>query len=397
MNQPSLEISEVFKSCDASFVASLSTDKRRVFNAITSCRTARLGAHVRYCSSCSYREQSYNSCRNRHCPKCQGSISANWTEQRNKELLSVEYFHSVFTIPQELRNICYQNKKIFYEIMFRAVSETLQQVAERFIGARLGFITILHTWNQRLEYHPHLHVISPKGGINSTGWIAPKGNFFLPVRALSKVYRGKVIDYLREAYKDLRFYREESKVYQKTEFEKLIARTRKSDWVVYSKKSFGGATQVIKYLSSYVHRIAISNKRLQKIENQEVSFRYRDSKNQNKKRTQTLSTNTFTQRFLLHLLPKNFTRIRHYGFLGTAKKTKTLAQIRKMLDAKKTLHSKSKKENSIKPFQQNCPKCDNSVLKTTLIRMIPHRLTSLSTKTIQSNANSPPPQPALAA
>lgn len=402
MNQHPLEVSEVFKSCDPSYIASLSADKRRVFNAVTSCRTSKLGAHVRYCTGCSYREQSYNSCRNRHCPKCQGSISANWTDARNNELLPVEYFHSVFTLPQEFRNICYQNKKVFYEIMFRAVSETLQQVADRFLGAELGFITILHTWNQKLEYHPHIHVISPKGGFSSDNksWISPRGNFFLPVRALSKVYRGKLIDYLRQAYlsNSLKFYRDEYKLYQRTEFEKLVARARKSDWVVYSKKSFGGATQVIKYLSSYVHRIAISNKRLQKIENQQVSFRYRDSKNLNKKRVLNLPANTFTQRFLLHVLPKNFTRIRHYGFLGTAKKTKALAQAREMLVSKEGLKSKSKKENPIKPFHQNCPNCQNSKLRTVLIRMIPHRQRYNLPKNIQFNANSPPqPQPALAA
>lgn len=386
-----LEISKVFNNCEKSYITNLSPDKRRIFSAITSCRTSKLGAHIRYCSSCRYQQQSYNSCRNRHCPKCQGSISANWTEQRNKELLPVEYFHSVFTIPKELRSICYQNKKVFYEIMFRSVSETLRQVAAnpKFLGAEIGFITILHTWNQKLDFHPHIHVISPKGGlsIKDNSWISPKANFFLPVRALSKVYRGKLIDYLRQAYQGnkLSYFGSQLIFKERSEFEKLIGKSRKSNWVVYSKKSFGGATQVIKYLSSYVHRIAISNKRLRKIEKNKVSFSYRDSRNQNKKKILTLDTKTFTSRFLLHALPRNFTRIRHYGFLGSAKKATALEQIRNLL-----LVSITTKQKEVKPLDKRCPNCLEKTLKTVVLQTIPHSGSDFIKKTSNLYTTSPP-------
>ena len=337
--QRSLEISEVFKNCSNTFLRSLSLDKQRVYSAITACRSSKLGAHIRYCSSCNYKEQAYNSCRNRHCPKCQGSISANWTKQRNKELLPVEYFHSVFTIPKELRSICYQNKKVFYEIMFRSVSETLNQVAAnpKFLGAKIGFITILHSWNQKLEYHPHIHVISPKGGLSNNEWISSQHNFFLPVRALSKVYRGKLIDYLRKAYKD-------------------------------NELNFFGSSSIFK----------------QRTEKDIVSFSYRDSRNQYKKKTLTLNANTFTKRFLLHVIPKNFTRIRHYGLLASANKAKALEKIRNLLNTKI-------KRQEIKPLNRKCPKCLESELKTLVLDMIPHRKMPLIPKSQQYYETRPPP------
>lgn len=385
-----LELSNIFSTCSQEFYANLSKDKQKVFRSILNCRTSKLGANIRHCKTCNHKEQSYNSCRNRHCPKCQGSISANWCEQRNKELLPVEYFHSVFTIPSELRGICYQNKKQFYELFFCAVSETLHGVAAnpKFLGAKIGFITILHTWNQTLQYHPHIHVISPKGGLTELGtWKSSKANFFLPTRALSKVYRGKLLDYLRQAYKQkqLQFFGKQSHLEDNQEFEKLLAKSRKSDWVVYSKPSFGGAAQVVKYLSSYVHRIAISNKRIKKLENSNVSFSYRDSKHQNKQKLKTLSTEVFTKRFLLHLLPKNFTRIRHYGFLGTAMKRKSLALVREQLK-----HLPIKQDTIIRPNKQSCSKCGSIDLDIFKLRMIPHRIPLNSHRKHPFLSNAPP-------
>lgn len=402
MKNTSSELSEIFKSLDQDFIKSLSWDKAKVVEAVINCRTSRLGAHVRSCSNCNYREQSYNSCRNRHCPKCQGSVSAEWTESRNRELLPVDYFHSVFTIPKELRDICYQNKRAFYELMFKTVSESLHAVSSnpKFLGGKIGFITILHTWNQILDYHPHIHVISPKGSISvdKTQWLKPRGNFFLPVRALSKVYRGKLLAGLRELYKQnkLRFFNTLVHLNNPNEFEKLLATTLKSNWVVYSKKSFGGATQVVKYLSSYVHRIAISNHRIMNLDNNEVTFSYRDSRNQNKRKQKTITATKFTHKFLRHILPKNFTRIRHYGFLGSASKRKNLELAKNLILQKQPMEASNSKNSNILPFKMSCPQCHIGELQTVLLSMIPHRSQAETPFSRQFN-NDPPRQQPLAA
>ena len=380
MREGRAELSEVFKRLDKGYKTTLSRDKRKVVESIINCRTSKLGAHVKSCNNCSYREQSYNSCRNRHCPKCQGSVAGQWTKSRNDELLPVEYFHSVFTLPQELRDICYQNKKLIYELMFQTISETLHTISSnpKFLGADIGFITVLHTWNQQLDYHPHIHVISPKGGIskNQKEWINPRGNFFLPVKALSKVYQGKFMEGIRKLYKQkkLRFFNQLSKLYNPNEFEKRLATAISTPWVVYSKKSFGGPTQVVKYLSSYVHRIAISNHRIKEVKDQEVTFSYRDSRNQNKRRLKTLPINKFSQKFLKHLLPKNFTRIRHYGFLGTATKGKKLKLAETLITTQKTASTPKKtKKSKVLPYKIPCPTCKLGELKVIEITMIPHR------------------------
>lgn len=360
----SLEVAEVFQA--AKLTKKLSTDKLRVARKITSCRTAMLGGHVRKCSACSYYEQSYNSCRDRHCPKCQGSVAAKWVESRVEELLPVPYFHTVFTLPSELREVAYQNKREVYELLFQAVSETLQAVAAnpRFLGAQIAFFSVLHTWNQLQEFHPHLHVVSPKGGISfdNTKWVSSKHNFFLPVRALSKVFRGKMIDALRQAHQQgrLRFYGHSKHLESKIEFERLLGKCRKSNWVVYSKKPFGGPTQVIKYFSSYVHRVAISNHRLRKLEDNNVTFSYRDSKNKNKKRLCLLPATTFVHRFLLHILPKNFTRIRHYGFLSNGHKARYLPLAKKLIAESKA--QVAHPSILVTPFKHQCPSCKKGIM-----------------------------------
>lgn len=402
MRSKSTELSEVFKSCNIPFITSLSRDKRKVFDAVINCRTASLGAHVKTCNKCSYREQSYNSCRNRHCPKCQGSVAGNWTKSRNDELLPVEYFHSVFTLPQELRDICYQNKRSIYELMFQSISETLHAVSgnPKFLGAKIGFIAVLHTWNQILDYHPHVHVISPKGGIseNNNQWITPRGNFFLPVRALSKVYQGKFMEGLRNLYKQkkLKFFNHLSNLNNPNEFEKRLATAIASPWVVYSKKSFGGPTQVVKYLSSYVHRIAISNHRIRELKDQEVTFSHRDSKNQNKKKLKTISATSFTQKFLKHVLPKNFTRIRHYGFLGSATKGKKLKLAETLITQKNSTFTKKTKKSNVIPFKLSCPTCKLGELRVVEIIMIPHRSTAILQNIRYFDPIAPPARPLAA-
>lgn len=361
-----LEVQDIFRSLGKSFYEKLDVAKRRVFNAIVRCRTAQLGIHFTHCTKCSYRDFSYNSCRNRHCPKCQGATAARWVDARKEELLPVPYAHTVFTLPKELRSICYQNKRVVYEIFFKAVSETLNAVAAnpKFLGAKLSFYATLHTWNQKLEYHPHLHVVSQKGGLSFDGttWIPCKTNFFLPVRALSKVFRGKMLELLQNAHRNgkLSFYGSSSHLSSFEAFNELLQTSKKSNWVVYSKKPFGGPEQVIKYLSAYVQRVAISNYRLRKLQDNCVTFSYRDSRNNNKKRLCRLSTEEFARRFLLHILPKAFVRTRHYGLFSTATKRQNLRLARQLLG-----EQTSNLTVKIKPFPpaEVCPKC----LEATLI------------------------------
>lgn len=400
MQQKPLEVADVFNACGTSFENSLSWDKRKVFSAIKCCRTSALGAHVRECTNCKYREQSYNSCRNRHCPRCDGTTAARWTEARSEELLPVPYFHTVFTLASELRGVAYQNKRVVYELLFRAVSESLEHAAAnpQFLGAKITAVTVLHTWNQKLQYHPHIHAISPHGGISfdNSHWVAGKKNFFLPVRALSKLFRGKMISFLRQAHREgkLSFYGELKSLEQSKEFEKLLSSCRKSNWVVYSKKPFGGPQQIVKYLSAYVHRVAISNRRLRKLVHTQVTFSYRDSKRKNKKRKLTLSAQSFTQRFLLHILPKNFTRIRHYGFLSTATKRLYLPLAKHLL-SQFDAHSAFKTTScTVKEFTTACPKCSSGTMRY----IIPHSamlpaisLTAPATPTDIRLATHPPP------
>lgn len=368
--KPTIELQNIFASLDKSFCNSLSRDKRRVLEAVKSCRTAHLGTHFTTCSNCNYQEFSYNSCRNRHCPKCQGAATARWVESREEELLPVPYAHTVFTLPQELRMLCYQNKQIIYKIFFEVVSETLNTVAAnpKFLGAKLTFFCVLHTWNQQLQYHPHLHIVSPKGGLSldNTKWVPCRTNFFLPVRALSKLFRAKMLSAISKAFskKQFSFYGSLKHLDTPKEFKKLLFSSTKSNWVVYSKKPFGGPNQVIKYLSAYVQRVAISNYRLRSFDKFNVTFSYRDSKHKNKKRLSTVSTKEFTRRFLMHILPRQFVRIRHYGLFSTATKKLYLPLI-------KTLLLKDSTTQPNKSTLTTCPQCKEGKLNHLLI--IPHR------------------------
>jgi hypothetical protein len=312
--------------------------RRRVMRALVACRTARLGGHVEACDSCDYRRITYNSCRNRHCPKCQGSRQAQWLEDRAGDLLPVEYFHVVFTVPEEVSALALQNKRVLYEILFHASASTLQTIAadERHLGAEIGFLSVLHTWSQDLRHHPHVHCVVPGGGLTRDGsWVACRPGFFLPVRVLGAMFRGKFVAQLRAAFErgKLRFQGELQRLGERAAFAELLDSLMQKSWVVYSKPPFGGPVQVLKYLARYTHRVAIGNRRILAIDDSGVTFRWRDRANGDRARTMKLDGVEFLRRFLLHVLPRGFARIRHYGLLGNRKRTAKLAACRLLLGA----------------------------------------------------------------
>jgi hypothetical protein len=275
---------------------------------------------VERCGDCGHQRIAYNSCRNRNCPKCQGLARAQWLADRQTELLDVPYFHVVFTVPEAVATIAFQNQTAVYDILFRAASETLRTIAAdpRHLGAEIGFLAVLHTWGQNLLHHPHVHCVVPGGGLapDRSRWVSCRPGFFLPVRVLSRVFRGKFLQRLREAYDrgQLQFHGSLLEQGTSTGFAKLVAESYRTEWVVYAKPPFGGPEQVWKYLARYTHRVAISNTRLLHLENGQVTFRWKDYAAGSRVRTMTLSAAEFLRRFLLHVLPTGFVRIRHYGF-----------------------------------------------------------------------------------
>ena len=312
-------------------------DEWKVINAITSCRTQKLGWNVYRCDNCHHEEIVYNSCRNRHCPKCQGLAKAKWIIQRDRELLPVPYFHLVFTLPHIFNPLILQNKKMVYSLLFHTVSETLKQVIANpdNLGASCGFFAILHTWDQRLNLHPHIHCVIPGGGLSpdKLKWISSGKRFLISVRKLSKVFRGKFLSCLEEMYTagDLSFVDNLSGLRIHENFKTLLKKSCKSDWVVYSKPPFKGPHWVLRYLARYTHRIAISNYRIIAIKDDKVIFTWRDRKHGNVKKIMTMDVVTFMQKFLLHVLPPRFVRIRYYGFMGNTVKQKNLVLIRTLL------------------------------------------------------------------
>ena len=321
--RPTLELAEIVQRHGDRIDSELSGAQRRILRAISSCRTAALGGHVESCDHCHHQRIAYNSCRNRHCPKCQGSACARWMADREQELLDVEYFHVVFTLPDAFNALALANKRIVYGVLFDAVSHTLLEVAgnPKHLGARIGFIGILHTWGQNLCLHPHLHCVIPGGGLSPSGkWVACRKGFFLPVRVLSKVFGGKFIDGLKRAR-------------GRGQFDQLLNASVKHDWVVYAKRPFGGPQQVLKYLARYTHRIAISNSRLVAVDDQTVTFRWKDYAHHNRPRTMKLDGAQFLRRFLMHEVPSGFMRIRHFGLLANRVRRKNLTICRALLSA----------------------------------------------------------------
>jgi hypothetical protein len=342
MTKPKLEVADVFRSLDASFVAALPAAQRRVVDDIVACRTAALGGHVEQCDQCGYRQIAYNSCRNRHCAKCQAAARAEWMEARAEELLPCEYFHVVFTLPEQLSPLALQNKRIIYNLLFKAASETLLEIAAdpQHLGAQIGFFAVLHTWGQTLQAHPHLHCVVPGGGLSADNsqWIACRPSFFLPVKVLSRLFRGKFVAFLSEARKQdqLTYAGQLSALAEAEEFNCWLRELSRIEWVVYAKPPFGGPQQVLKYLARYTHRVAISNGRLLELDDDKVTFSYKDYAAGNATKTLTLGVQEFTRRYLLHVLPRGFVRIRYYGFLANCRRAEMLELCRRLLPAAKT-------------------------------------------------------------
>jgi hypothetical protein len=319
--------------------AHLGRIERRVMSAIELCRTAALGGHTEACAECGLVRCAYNSCRNRHCPKCQGQARSEWLAARQAELLPVPYFHVVFTLPAPVAEIAFHNKATVYAILFRTAAETLRTIAAdpKHLGAEIGFLAVLHTWGQNLHHHPHVHCVVPGGGPSPDGtrWVACRSGFFLPVRVLSRLFRRLFLDELRAAFEagELGFFGELAALAEPTAFARRLRELRRIEWVVYAKPPFGGPAQVLAYLGRYTHRVAIANSRLISLANAQVAFRWKDYRHHGKTKLMTLAADEFIRRFLLHTLPDGFHRIRHFGFLANRQRAAKLALCRGLLDA----------------------------------------------------------------
>jgi hypothetical protein len=341
MNREGLEVADVFRHFGPAFRdqhgASLSAARRRAMTAIERCRTATLGGHVERCGDCGHQRIAYDSCRNRNCPKCQGLARAQWVEDRQAELLDVPYFHVVFTVPDLIATIAFQNQTVVYDILFRAASETLRTIAAdpEHLGAEIGFFGVLHTWGQNLLHHPHIHFLVPGGGIAPDGqsWIACRSGFFLPVRVLSRMFRGLFLRYLEKAFTagELNFFSAHRHLHEPAAFRRYLAPAWNTDWVVYAKRPFAGPQQVLDYVGRYTHRVAISNNRLVSIDDGRVRFHWKDYRDDNRRKTMSLPAAEFIRRFLIHVLPDGFHRIRYFGFLSNCHRAQKLALCRKLL------------------------------------------------------------------
>jgi hypothetical protein len=339
--RPALEVADIFRRHGAAFrhahAEHLGRTERRVMAAIEACRTATLGGHVERCADCGFTRNAYNSCRDRHCPKCQGLARAEWLEARRAELLPVPYFHVVFTVPAPVADIAFHNKAVVYAILFRAAAEALRTVAAdpRCLGAEIGAIAVLHTWGQALHHHPHLHCIVPGGGISpdQTRWVACRPGFFLPVRVLSRCFRDAFVCQLRAAFAagELRLSGSLADRADPATLATRLDELARIDWVVFAKPPFAGPEQVLGYLARYTHRVAIANSRLMALDDDQVSFTWRDYRHHAKIKVMTLSANEFIRRFLQHTVPHGFHRIRHIGFLANRQRTAKLARCRELL------------------------------------------------------------------
>jgi Putative transposase/Transposase zinc-binding domain len=338
-----LEVADIFRRHGADYRfdhdGHLGRTERRIMAAVEACRTSSLGGHAESCGDCGLVRLAFNSCRDRHCPKCQGLARAQWLADRQAELLPVEYFHVVFTLPAEVAEIAFQNKAAVYAILFKSASEALRIIAAdpRHLGAEVGAVAVLHTWGQTLHHHPHVHCIVPGGGLSPDGqrWVTCRPGFFLPVRVLSRLYRRLFLESLRTAFDngELHFFSALSSLADPAAFRARLDDLRQREWNVYSKPPFGGPEQVLAYLGRYTHRVAIANSRLVGLHQGQVTFRWRDYRHHNKSKLMTLSAGEFIRRFLVHALPDRFHRIRHYGFLANGHRAAKLALCRRFLQA----------------------------------------------------------------
>jgi len=343
---PALEVADIFRRHGEVFrqarAGHLGGIERRIMGAITACRTAVLGGHVEQCDDCGATRIAYNSCRNRHCPKCQGLTQAQWLADRQAELLPVPYFHVVFTLPAPGGEIAFQNKSIVYAILFRTAAETLATIAAnpRHLGAKLGMTMVLHTWGQTLQHHPHVHCVVPGGGpsLDGTRWVACRPGFFLPVRVLSRLFRRLFLQELENAFAagKLRFFSNLASLAEPQAFARRLGELRRLDWVVYAKPPFGSPEQVLAYLGRYTHRVAIANSRLLSLADGKVRFTWKDYRQGGITKVMTLDADEFIRRFLLHALPDGFHRIRHYGFLANGDRADNVALCQRLLDGRDT-------------------------------------------------------------
>jgi hypothetical protein len=365
-----LEVADIFRHHGAAWrranAGHVSLGQLQVMSAIVSCRTAALGGHVARCEACDHTRIAYNSCRNRHCPKCQGAAARDWLAEREADLLPVPYFHVVFTLPAAIADIAYQNKAVIYDALFKASSEALLTIAAdpKHLGARIGVTAVLHTWGSAMTHHPHVHMIVPGGGLSAHGskWVACKPGFLLPVRVLSKLFRRLMLAKLAAAHATgkLRFFGEHAGLRAPKAFAAHLAPLSKKNWFVYAKPPFAGPQAVLAYLARYTHRVAISNRRLVALDADGVTFRYKDYRRngQERYRTMTLAPGEFIRRFLLHVLPKSFHRIRHYGLLASAARRASIARAKELLAAPKppTAPDATTKATATAPTD-HCPPC----------------------------------------
>lgn len=372
------ELADVFR-IHGQLLDGLSAQQRQVVAAIMSCRTAALGGHVRECDSgCGYQETSYNSCRDRHCPKCQGLERVRWQEARAEDLLPVPYFHLVFTIPSSLHDIFLANQRVAYGLLFASVADTLKEVAAnpKNLGAEIGITAVLHTWTQTLLYHPHIHCIVPGGGLDRIGhrWIPARENFFLAVRILSTVFRAKLLAALQSAVASGQI---KSSVGNGIKVSRLLRRATRRKWVVYSKRPFAGPEQVLTYLGRYTHRIAIGNERIISMDGDEVVFCYKDRTDGDRSKVTSLPAEAFLRRFLLHVLPKGFIRIRHYGLLANSIRRDRIALCRELLGVREEVSPNASHESWVELLLRltgkdvtRCPQCGGHLCITRKIEAI---------------------------
>jgi Putative transposase/Transposase zinc-binding domain len=378
MARPALEVADIFRDHGAAWRAAnaghLSLGQLQVMSAIERCRTVALGGHVARCEDCAHTQIAYNSCRNRHCPKCQGAAARHWLAEREAELLPVGYFHLVFSLPGPIADIAYQNKRVIYDLLFKASAEAMLTIAAdpKHLGASIGITSVLHTWGSAMTHHPHVHMIVPGGGLSAdrSKWISCRQHFFLPVRVLSRLFRRLFLQMLLAAHAAgrLRFFADHRALAVEAAFSAYLEPLRKAEWVVYAKEPFGGPEAVLAYLSRYTHRVAISNHRLVEADQSGVTFKYKDYRidGPGRYKTMTLPIHEFIRRFLMHVLPKSFHRIRHYGLFANGNRAANLARARELLHvappatASETVETADPSEPRAEP--RPCPCCGGRML-----------------------------------
>ena len=388
MSRPALEVADIFRDHGPAWRSAnaghVSLDQLKVMSAIESCRTAALGGHVARCEKCSHTLIAYNSCRNRHCPKCQGAAAKEWLAEREAELLPVPYFHVVFSLPARIADIAYQNKAVIYDLMFKASSETMLTIAAdpKRLGARIGILSVLHTWGSALNHHPHVHMIVPGGGfsLNRKRWVSCRPSYLFPVKVLSRLFRRLLLEKLTAAHTagELQFFGKHAQLADAKAFAAYLRPLRNSKWVVYCKEPFGGPEEVLRYLARYTHRVAISNRRLIACNDKGVTFKWKDYRLDGPERykVMTLATDEFIRRFLMHVLPAGFHRIRYYGLLASGRRAENIARARQLLtppmipiDAIKAISANASEPQTAEPqtaepqvVKHRCPCCGGHML-----------------------------------